>query len=69
MTREEWYKHRTLDHIQAVIEYVEIMLDGAMYSKLEKSEIESIYRSLIVLQGDISNQLKELTSNGKTINN
>lgn len=62
MQREEWYKHRTLDHLQALSEYVEIMMDGAMDSDLSEVEIQAIYHGLCVLNLDISNQLKRFDS-------
>ena len=60
MSREEYYQHRTLDHIEALSEYVEIMMDGAMEVSLTTSEIKSIYHGLIVLQGEVSRQLQRL---------
>lgn len=59
MTREEWYKHTTMDHVEAVAEYVQIMLDGAMKTDMKVEAIRQLYRSLIELQYDISKQLKE----------
>lgn len=58
MERDTWYKHRTLDHIERVSEYVEIMLDGAMDTDLSDDAIQKIYSALIMLQGDISRQLR-----------
>lgn len=63
MTREEWYKHTTADHIEAVSEYVQIMLDGAMETDMKAEDIEQMYHWLTVLQYDISKQLKEFTHN------
>ena len=58
MERDVWYKHRTLDHIERVSEYVEIMLDGAMDTNLPEGVIQKIYSCLILLQEDISKQLR-----------
>lgn len=59
MRRDEWYKHRTMDHIERVAEYVEIMMDGAMDSDLNKDDAQMIYHYLCVLQADISKQLNK----------
>lgn len=58
MERHEWYKHRMLDHIEALGEYVEIMMDGAMETDLDDTDISTIYTSLIKLQSDIWKQLR-----------
>ena len=59
MTREEWYKHKTIDCAQALTEYVQIMLDGAMETDMERGDILELRNLLIDLQYDISKQLKE----------
>lgn len=59
MTREEWYKHTTIDNVEAVSEYVQIMLDGAMGTDMSVEAIRQLYKSLLALQYDISKQLKE----------
>lgn len=58
MTREEWYKHTMVDHIQSLCEYVEIMRDEAMETDMEQGDISELYYLLIALQCDISKQLK-----------
>ena len=60
MTREEWYKHQTIDKIESVSEYVQIMLDGAMETDMPQDKIEKLYTLLIALQYDISKQLNKL---------
>ena len=59
MTRAEWYKHATADKVEAVVEYVQIMRDGAMETDMSIDDIESLYSSLCKLQYDIFKQLKE----------
>ena len=59
MTREEWYKHKTLDAIQHLIEYVELIMNGAMGSHMSDSETSNIYRGLSVLNSDITRSLME----------
>lgn len=59
MTREEWYKHTTMDHIQALEEYVQIMRDEAMETDMKSEDIEQLYHLLSVLRCDISKQLEE----------
>ena len=60
MTREERYKHQTMDKIESVSEYVQIMLDGAMETDMPQDKIEKLYTLLIALQYDISKQLNKL---------
>lgn len=59
MTREEWYKHTTIDHVEAVAEYVQIMHDGAMETAMSSEVITQLRTLLMMLQYDISKQLKE----------
>ena len=59
MTREEWYKHTMMDHVQALDEYVQIMRDGAMETDMKSEDIEQFCHLLSVLRCDISKQLKE----------
>ena len=58
MTREEWYKHTTLDKVDSVQDYVKIMLDNAMETDMSAKDIEQLYHLLIVLYCDISKQLR-----------
>ena len=58
MTREEWYKHQTIDKIISVSEYVEIMLDDAMDTDMPTEKIEQLYNLLVELQCDISKQIR-----------
>lgn len=58
MTRPEWYKHKTLDHLEAVSEYVQIMRDGAMETDMATYDIELLYSLLCRLNYDIFKQLK-----------
>lgn len=60
MTREEWYKHQTMDKIESVSDYVQIMLDGAMETDMPQDKIEKLFTLLIALQYDISKQLNKL---------
>ena len=58
MTREEWYQHTTLDKVDAVCDYVQIMLDDAVETDMSAKDIEQLYRLLVVLYSDISDQLR-----------
>ena len=58
MTREEWYKHQTIDKIISVSEYVEIMLDNAMDTDMPAEKIAQLYNLLAELQCDISKQIR-----------
>lgn len=58
MTREEWYKHTTLDKVDSVCGYVQIMLDNAMETDMSAKDIEQLHRLLAVLYIDISKQLR-----------
>ena len=59
MTREEWYKHKTLDAIQHLIEYVELIMNGAMESHMSDSETSNVYHGLSALNSDITRSLIE----------
>ena len=65
MTREEWYAHTTLDHIQALVDYLDIVRDGAIETNLTDSEIDNLYHYLIVLNCDIKRRLNELNGEEK----
>lgn len=58
MTREEWYKHQTIDKIEDVGEYVQIMLDNAMETDMPVEKIEQLYHLLIELQCDVNKQIR-----------
>lgn len=58
MTREEWYKHQTIDKIISASEYVEIMLDDAMDTDMPIEKIEQLYNLLAELQCDINKQIR-----------
>ena len=62
MTREEWYKHKTIDAIQQVNEYVELIMNGDMPSHMSDSETGNIYHGLSVLNSDITRLLMEMHS-------
>ena len=64
MIREEWYKHTTLDKLESVQDYVQIMLDGAMETDMDDVSIKYLYRLLITLHCDISKQLNKFNKNG-----
>ena len=59
MTREEWYKHTMLDRVEALNEYIQIMYDGAMDTDMTFENITKLRDLLVILQYDISKQLKE----------
>lgn len=59
MTREEWHKHKTLDAIQHLIKYVELIMNGAMESHMSDSETSNVYHGLSVLNSDITRSLIE----------
>ena len=65
MTREEWYVHTTLDHIQALIEYLDIVRDGAIETSLTDRELDDLYRYLSVLNCDVDRRLRDL--NGEEV--
>ena len=44
MTREEWYKHTTLDKVDSVCDYVQIMLDDSMETDMSAKDIEKLHR-------------------------
>lgn len=54
MTREEWYKHKVLDAIELLDEYVDLMRDGAADTELSAEEIDSFFHGLCLLTRDIS---------------
>ena len=58
MTREEWYQHTTLDKVDAVCDYVQIMLDDSIETDMSDEDIEQLHRLLGVLYSDISEQLR-----------
>lgn len=58
MTREEWYKHQTIDKIEDVGEYVQIMRDNAMETDMSVEKIEQLYHLLIELQCDVNKQIR-----------
>ena len=60
MTREEWYAHTTLDHIQALSEYLDIVRDGAIETNLTDRELDDLYRYLAVLNCDVNRRLRDL---------
>ena len=62
MTREEWYKHKTLDAIQRVKVYVELIMNGNMASHMSDSETSKVYHGLSVLNSDITRSLLEMHS-------
>lgn len=66
MTREEWYKHKTLDAIQQVNEYVELIMNGDMASHMSDSETSNVYHRLSMLNSDIiGRQETEVVTTGK----
>lgn len=58
MTREEWFQHTTLDKVDAVCDYVQIMLNDDMETDMSTKDIEQLHRLLVVLYSDISEQLR-----------
>lgn len=67
MTREEWYKHKTLDAIQQVNEYVELIMNGDMVSHMSDSETSNVYRGLSMLNSDITRSLLEMHSKQRNV--
>lgn len=57
MTREEWYKHKTLDAIEQVRGYIELVLDGEMDTNLTYSRALDIQKAVSHLDSDITLQL------------
>lgn len=62
MTRQEWYKHKTIDAIQHLSEYVELIMDGAMESNMSEDETNNLYHGLSVLNSDVTRLLMEMHS-------
>lgn len=54
INREEWYKHKVLDSIEMVCEYIDILRDGAFETTMSEDEIDSLYHGLCVLTHEIS---------------
>lgn len=54
MTREEWYKHKVLDAIELLDEYVDLMRDGTVDTEMSVDEINSFFHGLCLLTRDIS---------------
>lgn len=64
MTREEWYKHKTIDNVISVSEYVQIILDNPIYTDMPIEKIQRLDCLLAELQYDIGKQLKSRTVAG-----
>ena len=62
MTREEWYKHKTLDAIQQLKVYVELIMNGNMASHMSDAETSKVYHGLSTLNSDITRSLLEMHS-------
>ena len=62
MTREEWYKHKTLDAIQQLKVYVELIMNGNMASHMSDYETSNVYHGLSTLKSDITRSLLEMNS-------
>lgn len=65
MTREEWYVHTTLDHVQALSDYLDIVRDGAVDTSLSDNELDDLYHYLVVLNCDINRRLRDLSEEEK----
>lgn len=65
MTREEWYVHTILDHVQALSDYLDIVRDGAIDTSLSDNELDDLYRYLVVLNCDINRRLRDLSEEEK----
>ena len=67
MTREEWYKHKTLDAIQQLKVYVELIMNGNMASHMSDSETSNVYHGLSTLKNDITRSLLEMNSKQRNV--
>ena len=67
MTREEWYKHKTLDAIQQLKVYVELIMNGNMASHMSDSETSTVYHGLSTLKSDITRSLLEMHSEQRNV--
>ena len=67
MTREEWYKHKTLDAIQQLKVYVELIMNGNMRSNMSDSETSKVYHGLSTLNSDITRSLLEMHSKQRNV--
>ena len=67
MTREEWYKHKTLDAIQQLKVYVELIMNGNMASHMSDSETSNVYHGLSTLKSDITRSLLEMHSEQRNV--
>lgn len=54
ITREEWYKHKILDSIELLTEYIDILRDGATETTMSEDELDSLYHGLCVMSCDIN---------------
>ena len=66
MTREEWYKHKTLDAIHQLEVYVELIMNGNMASHMSDSETSKVYHGLSTLKSDITRSLLEMNQSSAT---
>ena len=67
MTREAWYKHKTLDAIQQLKVYVELIMNGNMASHMSDSETSNVYHGLSTLKSDITRSLLEMHSKQRNV--
>lgn len=47
MTRKEWYKHKTIDNVISVSEYVQIMLDDSIDIDMPVEKIQQWTYSIV----------------------
>lgn len=64
MTREEWYRHRVLDSIEVLTEYLDIVRDGVVETSMSDDEFDSLYHGLCMLTFDINREINTRFNEG-----
>ena len=60
MNREEWYIHTTMDHLERIVEYIDIVLDGAIDSPtMTDDDVCNLQHLLYKLQHHLKNRLNK----------
>lgn len=67
MKREDWYKHRMLDCINELTEYLDLVIDASVWTDLYPGEAMDIRNALTKLSLDISKNFEGADSNGQTV--
>ena len=62
MTREAWYAHKMQDHIDALTEYIDILRDGAVDTKLTGLELDMLRSYLYTIDHELDVRIEDLTN-------